>query len=154
MVFNPYRVRPIGSAQFENHLLTLMVEGIEREKEVREYIPEYPVIPRRAPEDDSPYYDPIEKGYKMLEYAILCQAVFDYLTEYEKRIAYEDRDDPRALVSESRCLQIENEYFRQDPDKGDLLDMILRHVCHQDIPLQARLNRIRRAKGRIPAIKR
>jgi hypothetical protein len=154
MVFNPYSVRPIGSKQFENHLLTLMIKGFETKNAEREAIPEYPVIPRKAQEDDSPAYDPIKEGWKALEYAILCQAIYDYLTEYERRLIYEDRHDFHAIICESRCLQMENEYFRLDPDKSDLLDMVLKYVVHADGRLQYRLHMIRQAKRRIPAIKK
>ena len=149
-MFNPYHARPIGSQAFENHLLTLMVEGIETQKSAKEAIPDYKVIPHAAPKE-LVHSDPVMEGYKALNTAILSLAIIDYLTEYEARLKVERESDldPRALVHISRCLELENEYFRQDEDREMILDYILKNVIHCSNKINYRLAAIRELKSKI-----
>lgn len=154
-MFNPYHARPIGSERFEEHLKALMIEGIETQKAAKEAIPEYPVIPRAFCQEKRSYFDPIMEGYIRLANAVLAQAIYDYLDEYEHRLQLEDRDcTPSAYVYECRCLTIENEYFRQDDDRSALLDGVLRYVVHNpdDITIHRRMRRIQESKRRLNKI--
>ena len=152
-MFNHYSVRPIGSARFERHLAGLMKTGIEKQEEARANIPTLPVVYRKDPTDKPTEFDPIMEGYKALALAILAQAVWDYLDEYELRLHYEDMQDfSRAYVHECRCLTLENEYFRKDDENSEILDCILRYVIHNREDhgkLRYRQYRIRAAKGRL-----
>ena len=149
-MFNPYYARPIGSLAFENHLLNLMIEGIETERAAKEAIPEYKVSPIAAKKETS-FVDPVMEGYKALNTAIFSLAVLDYLTEYEKRLMAERESDvdPRVLVHTSRCLQLENDYFRQDEDRAAVLDYILKNVIHCSTKINRRLDAIRDLKAKI-----
>lgn len=147
-MFNPYYARPIGSDKFLNHLLTLMTERQEIRNEEHEALPEIPVHPR-AEFKPSTAYDPIMEGWKALDLAITAQAIQDYLDCYEKRIEYEDKHwIPTAYVWECRCLTLENEFFRIDPDRSALLDGVLNYVVHnpEDRYFRWRIDRIRSCK--------
>ena len=153
-MFNPYHARPIGSEKFEKHLLTLMIEAVELDEVAREAIPKYPLI-LTASQNERTEYDPIMEGYKALRTAILAQAVFDYLEEYEKRLKLEDDGrDSSAYVHECRCLTLENEFFREDDEGSDVLDTVLREVIHnqEDRYLPLRLMRIRNVKRRLQSV--
>ena len=152
-MFNHYSVRPIGSKRFENHLLDLLKNGIEKEEEARANIPELPIVYRKDPDDKRPEFDPIMEGYKALALAILAQTIYDYLDEYELRLKYEDEHNfTRAYVHECRCLTLENEYFRRDDENSAVLDAILRYVIHNREDhgkLKYRQRRIQRTKSRV-----
>ena len=153
-MFNPYYARPIGSEKFENHLLALMIEGFETQKAARELIPQYPITYRAAP-GDYPVFNPIDEGYRKLAFAVYALAIYDYLDNYEMMLQVEyDRDDLDAAftVFKSRCLELENKYFRVDEDRSAMLDLILREVCHKDYYIQRRIQRIRNAKRRISSL--
>lgn len=154
-MFNPYHARPIGSDKFLNHLLSLMTEREEIRNEEKEALPEIPVHLRMEPVGQTAY-DPITEGYKALAMAILAQAIWDYLNEYEQRMKLEDEDRyARAYVHECRCLTLENEYFRDDDEHSALLDGILHYVIHNPEDygwLKYRLDRIERTKSRLSKI--
>lgn len=153
-MFNHYSVRPIGSDKFLKHLETLMIKAVEMDKTAKEAIPEYPLI-LTVSQNDRAEYDPIMEGYKALDFAIYAQAVYDYLYSYEKMLQLElnhSEYHPNVLVWKSRCMALENEYFRKDEDKAELLDKILRDVCHKDYKLQDRIKTIRSAMRHLPAI--
>lgn len=154
-MFNPYYARPIGSDKFLNHLLSLMTEREEVRNEEREALPEIPVhfmVEYEPPTS----FDPIMEGYKALAFAVLAQAIFDYLSEYEARLVYEDEDRySRAYVHECRCLTLENEYFRDDDEHSALLDGILHYVIHNPEDhgkLKWRLERIKSCKSRLSKV--
>jgi len=151
-MFNPYGARPIGSKQFERHLIEMMRTGIEKQEEVRANIPEIPVVYRVDPTERHTRIDPVDEAYKRLALAILCSAIEDYIYEYECRIRLEDNGNfPKAFVHECRCMTIENEYFRIDDERSAILDGILRNIIHneEDTKLQYRLDRMKRARKRI-----
>ena len=153
-MFNHPSVRPIGSKQFERHLVTLMIKAVELDETAKEAIPNYPLV-LKSSQNDRVEYDPIMEGYKDLYFAIYAQAVSDYLYSYEKMLELElkyGEDYPNILVWRSRCLQLENEYFRQDDDRSVLLDTILREICHRDYKLQDRIRRVKRARLNCPGI--
>ena len=154
-MFNPYHARPIGSEKFEKHLLTLMVEGFETQKAAKEALPEIPICPLSAHQERAEF-DPIMEGYKALAYAVLAQAISDYLDEYAARIRLEDEDRySAAYVHECRCLTLENEYFRVDGESSALLDGILREVIHNPKDhgkLRYRLWRIEDTKRKLSKI--
>ena len=88
-MFNPYHARPIGSEKFEKHLLTLLIEGFETQKALREAIPQYPVTYHAAP-GEYPRFDPIDEGYKKLAFAVYAMSIYDYLDNYEKMLIREN----------------------------------------------------------------
>ena len=151
-MFNHYSVRPVGSVRFERHLAEMMRIGNEKYDEEKSNIPVLPVVLQKDPTDKLSGYDPVEQGWKELEFAILAQAVADYLDEYEDRLFWEDRgNDQKAYVHECRCLTLENEYFRMDEDRGNVLDLILKYVIHNPYDrgkFKWRMDRIRNAKKR------
>lgn len=143
-MFNPYRVRPIGSPQFEEHLMTLTAIAEEKREEDQALIG-YPIILRA--ERKQMGYDPMQDGWYRLYATIIAVACVDYLESYECRLRYEsDGDFARAEVFESRCIEMENHYFRQDEELELLLDVMLRRAIHnkKDFTLQERIWRIRR----------
>lgn len=153
-MFNPYHARPIGSEKFEKHLLTLMIEAVELDEMAKEAIPKYPLI-LTASQNERAEYDPIMEGYKALHFAILAQACCDYLEEYTLRLKLEyEGNDKSAYVHECRCLTLENEFFREDAERSDLLDTILREVIHnwKDKYLWQRLLRIKAIKKRLQGV--
>ena len=151
-MFNHFSVRPIGSVQFEEHLLGLMIKAAILDEDARLAIPEYPLI-LEASQNGHSTYDPIEEGWKALANAVLAQTIIDYLDEYEKRLRLEEEGrDAAAYVHECRCLTLENEYFRDEYGESDLLDSILREIIHNPDDhgkLHHRIYRIERAKRRL-----
>lgn len=147
-MFNPYHARPIGSEQFENHLLTVMTEKFYTQQQAREAIPEYPVIPRAMPGESSWKMDPIDRCWNDLNTAILSLALIDYLDAYASKLWLADRHSPKEWVQFSRCVVIENEYLRTDEDRAALLDAILNEI-HACCYLQEKLDVIQRIKSRI-----
>lgn len=147
-MFNPYHARPIGSEQFENHLLTVMTEKFYTQQQAREAIPEYPVIPRAMPGESSWKMDPIDRCWNDLNTAILAMALVDYLDSYARKLKAADAHSPKEWVHFSRCAVIENEYLRQDEDRAALLDAILDEI-HAHYHLQSKLQVIQRFRHRI-----
>lgn len=129
MSFHPWGVRPIGSPQFEDYLTDLFSSLEYERKDNIAAIPPYPVRMRKEPEMKR--YDPVQQAWLALDAAIKGVAVQDYLREYRMRLeAQEDGEFPEAEVHECRCLELENEYFRQDEELSELLDRVLREVVH------------------------
>ena len=152
-MFNPYFARPIGSEQFERHLLTLMEKGEQEAKEAAEVLHEIP-ISLKVEEHDPVRWDPVDECWKLLALMVKAQAILDYLDEYEHRLRCEDRGDfASAEVHESRCLTMENEYFRQTDEGEWMIDSLLREVIHndRDCYLKQRMCRIRNTQHRISA---
>ena len=145
-MFNPYGVRPIGSRRFEEHLNEVARICAVKEEEKRSMIPVLPTRYQADPDERRWRPDPMNAGWEMLHTAIIARALVDYLEAYAYAIEFEDNHDYRADVYMSRCLTLENEYFRQDENLEAMFDYILRHVCHRDYKLRDRLDRINRAR--------
>lgn len=146
-MFNPYYARPIGTEKFEKHLLSLMVEGIETEKTAREALPEIKVVPRVMP-GERKRGDPVDDCWRDLNTAVLTLAIIDYLRAYRYKLKYEDSTHPQALVWFSRCVEMENGYFRKDGDREQLFDAILDKI-HAANYLQEKLAIIDRIQDRL-----
>jgi hypothetical protein len=150
-MFNPYFARPIGSERFEKHLLTLMVRGAEEAKEAAELIHEMPYS-LQVEEHDPVRWDPLDEGWKLLGLAVYAMAINDYLFEYEQRLRSEDEGNlVYAEVHESRCLTLENEFFRVCEDRECMIDSLLREICHnrEDRYMRERIDRIHETQKRI-----
>lgn len=150
-MFNPYFARPIGSERFEKHLLTLMVQGNELQKEAADLVAEIPYT-LRLMEHDPVNWDPIDEGWRLLGLSIYAMAISDYLQEYEMRLRLEDEGRySYAEVHESRCLTLENEYFRTTDDGEIMIDCLLREICHnqKDRYMKQRIDRIHDTHKRI-----
>lgn len=121
-MFNPYSVRPIGEPRYEDHLLD--------------------VFSRNFYEQAVPYEDDLKKeaGYgerlykseqppstdEIFVIAVIGQAVLDYVDNWEQReIAKLCGDLGREVLFNSRCLEIENEFFHQYDLTEDLFDRLL-----------------------------
>ena len=151
---NPYEIRPVGSGWFEEYLDDLLAAGAEWMNTVWEDVPQDPVTLRAAVPAFNPHVDPVLEGYRDLYFAVLAQAVYDYLQEYEQRLLLEDRMCfAAARVHGDRCLQMEREYFRPDPDRSRLLDVILSRVIHPEDPIRCQLEHIRLAMSRVRPLK-
>lgn len=150
-MFNPYFARPIGSEQFERHLLTLMVRGDQEAKEAAEALKGYPFT-LRVEEHNPARLDPVDEAWKLLGLAVYAMTIMDYLEQYACRLRSEDAGNlVQAEVFESRCLTLENEYFRGTEEGEWMIDSILREIIHNDRDhfYQQRICRIERTIRRI-----
>ena len=126
-MFNPYSCRPIGSARFEEHLKDVQT--------VQYYATEMPEVRsenvwRLCEGSHTPWYreDPKEDPWMNLYWAIVLSAFIDYLEEYDKKISM-GPDEPAYWVFESRCIDLENVYFRKDPALERIFNRLLIDVC-------------------------
>ena len=146
-MFNPFFARPIGSDSFERHLITQMVKAEEVKNMEKEAIPEVRLILHAIQEPAS--YDPVDEGYRALATAILARALADYLECYANWLRTKDADSPMQDVYFSRCLVIENEYFRTDPARANLLNYVIKNIVHKDFYIQDRIKTIKEYAHRI-----
>ena len=130
-MLNPYSCRPIGTARFEEHLRDVQTS--------RYYATEMPEektedLWRLCEDCHAPWYeeDPKEDPWVNLYWAIVISAFIDYLTVYEKRITTQE-DRPSYWIFESRCISLENDYFRQNEILEQYFDRLLIGVCWQGI---------------------
>ena len=141
-MFNPYFARPIGSDRFEQHLLTLMTQAEEKKSMEKDSFPEVKLILSVRHEKPAEY-DPVDAGWKALDTAIFAQALVDYLLNYAYMLKFHDDSDPKEWVHFSRCVDMENTYFRTDPDKARIFDYILVNVVRKDFYIQDRIRTIK-----------
>lgn len=125
-MFNPYSVRPIGSEQYNNHLLDVFTKKYYDQ-------PDYSEDPGKLAAygtkiwKSSKSYDPYEK----LIIAVLIQAIYDYLDAYQKRKkAEENFNNGDYVLYNSYCLRLENEYFRINEFTEQIFDKLL-YELHQ-----------------------
>ena len=126
-MFNPYSCRPIGSNRFEEHLLDVQASQY--------YATE---LPEGKTEDawrlcegsHAPWYreDPKEDPWTNLYWAIVISAFIDYLEHYEKKITT-DPNKPSYWIYESRCISLENDFFRKSETLESYFDRLLIGVC-------------------------
>lgn len=126
-MFNPFQCRPIGSGRFEEHLKDVQTSKyyeteIPKEKmETAWHSCENCHLPWH--EDDGK-----EEPWANLYWAIVINAFIDYLDEYERKISCHAHDKD-FWIHESRCIQMENDYFRTNDDLEWIFDQMLVRVC-------------------------
>ena len=141
-MFNPFYARPIGSDRFEQHLLTEMCRAKEQENMEKEALPDVKLILHAVPEMSSGS-DPVDEGYKALAVAIFARALADYLLEYAWCLKMHNDNDPREWVHFSRCVVLENEYFRTDPKRAEIFNYVIKNVVRKDYYIQDRIKTIK-----------
>ena len=123
-MLNAYVVRPIGSKRFENYL-----EDLETRKYYENKLPAeieidiHGDIPwdRKSVENDP---------WANLCAAIVAMAIDEYLDYYlERNKALREKDDGMYVLYESKCIHMENFYFREDPYLSEIFDDLLYNVC-------------------------
>ena len=140
-MLNPFHARPIGSDRFEQHLLTEMCRAEEQKNMEKEAVPDVKLI-LHAVSGQTGSYNPIDEGYKALAVAIFARALADYLMEYAWCLKMHDDNNPREWVHFSRCVVLENEYFRTDQKRADIFDYVIKNVIHKDYYIQDRIKTI------------
>lgn len=128
-MFNPYAVRPIGSQQFLEHLKdvqarvyweTVMPEELQKGTDGIELAGSLPWGSERVKNDP----------YSNLYTAIIALTVMDYLDNYLKRNnKLREGDDAGYWVFESRCIDLENHFFRRDPYREIVFERMLHDIC-------------------------
>ena len=141
-MFNPFFARPIGSDRFEQHLVTQMLMAEEKTSMEKEALPEIRLVLHTISEQ-SANYDPINEGYKALAIAVFARALADYLYNYAWCLKFHDDNDPKEWVHFSRCVVLENEYFRTDPKWADIFNYVIKNVVRKDYYIQDRIRTIR-----------
>ena len=141
-MFNPYSVRPIGSAKFERHLMDIQTRRyyetiLSTDEEITGED-----IHGREPWKIPDSYNPWANLYT----AIWALTIMDYLDNYLKRNAALRRDDDaKYWVFESRCIQIENFFFRVDEFGNELLNKMLYNICWMgDNEIEACMKRMKK----------
>lgn len=141
-MFNPYSVRPIGSARFERHLMDIQTrcyyDAFLPADEDLAVMNIHAREPWRQPDCSDPW--------KNLFTAIWAITVIDYLEYYLKRNeALRREDDAHYSVYESRCIQLENFFFRVDDFGSNLFDRMLYNVCWMgDREIEACIRRMKK----------
>ena len=122
-MFNAYAVRPIGSARFEEHLLDIMTSrhyaGLSRGQED---------LSRIAPAGTRLYHSAgTQDPGDLLVTAVAGQSVCDYLLFYvQRRIAELEGNPGNYVLYDSRCLDLENGFFRKSLVMETLFEELLR----------------------------
>lgn len=129
-MFNPYAVRPIGSQKFEEHLKDIQTSkwyefDYGKDTEVQDCMFLHGYLPW-----DTAGNDPFEAPWRKLWIVIVVMAIQDYLEFYQKRNAclFED-DEPGYQVWESKCLDLENNFFRKGDFTEIIFDKLLTGIC-------------------------
>lgn len=129
-MFNPYAVRPIGSERFFEHLKDVQTEQYYNLK----------------PEDEQDivltgwfpwkHYDKhLLDGADELVIAVAAMAFIDYLEAYREKLIIENMKGRNGAYwfYNSRCLVLENEYFRKSLFLNDCFDKLLENICWEGI---------------------
>lgn len=146
-MFNPYSVRPIGSTKYEEYLMDIQTAH-------------YYGFPEWWHGEDTPIHEeglyakadipkPDDSPWTQLMTAIIASSMLDYCEFYRRKLCAMRKNNMKEFTLwESRCLELENEYFRFHPGLGDILDKLLSFVCwlgEEDIEkCQRRLRRLLR----------
>ena len=110
-MFNSYSVRPVGSKRFEEHIQDIMVSryyerGEENETDLCIDHAEAPWGSSRTVMDD---------GWDRLTAAVISLAILDYTDAYMHKVhCQQTGDDAHYWVWESRCIELENFFFKEN----------------------------------------
>ena len=122
-MFNPYSTRPIGSPQYEDHLLDVMTS--------KHYLYQIPCdddLEKLANYGEKIWkseqeIDPMEK----LAMAVTIQAVVDYINYYKKwRHAIHEHNSRFEVYYHSYMLDLENNFFRKYEITESAFDKLLK----------------------------
>lgn len=125
-MFNPYNCRPIGSERFLEHLKDVQTSSLydSEFQNAPEFLTDLHVgghVPWQQAEIK-------EDPYTRLYWAIVAGALIEYLEAYDRKLAVSP-DKPSYWINESRCLTLENDYFRTNPTLEAIFDGLLINVC-------------------------
>lgn len=129
-MFNCYAVRPIGSKKFEEHLKNLETisyyENVEDKKEAK-----VKNIHGTIPWKETKRVN----GYESLVVAIIANAILDYLYWYKEKVKREEEEgrDGYYWLCNSRCIEMENRYFRRNPYLEEIFNKLLSEICWEGI---------------------
>lgn len=124
MSFHPYSVRPIGKKVFEDYLLDLFSS-----LHYRHQIPYEDDIQKEAAYGERIWKSEPEKyPEEALITAVVGQAVLDYIECWQRREkAKHDGDYGLEVLFNSRCLEMENDFFRE----YDLTEGLFNELLYQ-----------------------
>lgn len=126
-MFNTYAVRPIGSETFLEHLKDIQVRSF--------YDTVFPFNAAAEVHGTVPWgsHD-ASNPYVCLATAIIANAMLEYLHYYKQKEHFLDiHDDRMYWAYNSRCIQMENDYFRRNKTLERLFDLLLENVCWEGI---------------------
>lgn len=130
-MFNPYAVRPIGSPKFYEHLKdiqTTQYYNTETKEDLKLHLTGS--LPWENHERKS------MDGSEELIFAIVVMTFLDYLGSYRQKLIIEEEygQNDSYWVWNSRCIVLENEFFRR---QGEFItfcfDKLLERVCWEGI---------------------
>lgn len=127
-MYNPYNVRPIGSEKFLEHLKDAQTKGYYETKNIYEEENIKTNLHGSIPWGEK---DNTNDGYTSLMMAIIADAIQEYLCYYYHRNRIEEKEGRDTLywVYNSRCIELENGYFRRNPFLEEIFDKLLTNVC-------------------------
>ena len=129
-MFNPYAVRPIGSDRFLEHLKDIQTTSYYG----TEFAFDLPILAS----GHVPWGKPNKKkmdGWEELCLAIIANAFIDYLEAYKEKTLILDQFGQTAgyWVWNSRCISLENTWFRKNPFLEYCFDCLLLNVCWEGV---------------------
>ena len=129
-MFNAYSVRPIGSDVFFEHLKDIQTS--------RHYETEPPKDNDISVHGSFPWGKRNLKhmdGYEELCLAVIAYAFIEYLQCYEKKLERDELygQDKYYWIWNSRCISLENYFFRQSEFLERCFDDLLENVCWEGI---------------------
>lgn len=129
-MLNPYAVRPIGSAKFLEHL-----KDIQTEQYYNTESPDEPALELSGCFPWQRYERHAMDGSDELMLAITAMTFIDYLEAYRQKLIIEEEEGQSGSywTWNSRCLVLENEYFRKTPFLAYCFDKLLENVCWEGI---------------------
>lgn len=138
-MFNPNSARPIGTRKFEEHVLDVMTS----------HYYEYQIPGSGIPKDLSgerlwksePETDP----YDNLVIAVIAVAVSDYVDAYARREQAKAEGDIKGeTLWDSRCIELENDFFHQYDETEMVFEMLLNTIRRPDGLLDMQKNCMKR----------
>lgn len=122
MSFNPYSVRPIGQPKFEEHMLDVLTSA-----HYQRMIPYEDDLQKEAACGSTIWKSEQEvQADDALITAVTGLAVLDYIEWWEKRECAKTAGDYGAeVLCNSRCLDLENGFFRQYEVTEDIFEELL-----------------------------
>lgn len=128
-MFNNFNVRPIGSDKFLEHLKDAQAKSFYNtslpceETIDTDFHGCAPWVNNKSNIEDD--------NYASLVIAIIANAMMEYLYYYYYRTLeeYNKGRTGHYWFLNSRCIELENSYFRRNPFLEELFDALLKNVC-------------------------
>jgi hypothetical protein len=129
-MFNSYAVRPIGSAKFFEHLKDIQTEQYYNTESSDE-----PMLELSGYFPWQRYDRHAMEGADELLLAVTAMTFIDYLDAYRNKLLIENEEGQSGSywVWNSRCIALENEYFRKTPFLTYCFDKLLENVCWEGV---------------------